>query len=517
MHRHLRRRVRLGVGTTPPFDVPRGLAQGAVESPWMYACFVDGLVRELRRRGFGVFFGERQIPCLLYADDIVLLAPSIPELHAMAEVAAEFARTFAFSFNGDKCGVMAFVHGKHNSPVFERAQNQLWRLNHEIIPFVSTYKYLGLDFGLQRGWHTYFRRAMSHAKQRSAELAWLCRGLSPRSAATLWKALVRPILEYGAEIWAGDLLTKEAEAIQTSFARNILRLPPGSPNLFVRSELGLERLSTRWSKLRMGYWRKIWSAPPSRALRYVASRRRLDLLAGRRSDWMASSRRFLTLTGLGEYWAHPSHAALLGRLAWKDLVHSAVNRTEMTHISLALAGLPSLSRYAAVKHWGITGSAYAAFSGEVCRLGAWVPERYLDDFSWTEETRLKSLCRANRLPLMDRVAKEHSWPLAVMGCLHCRSGVAEDLPHFVFDCPLFAGPRKALWHSITPRIHARLGEAAPALSSRHSTLLTLLGARTGFPELDQWIDRCFKRFLKKCWRLRRPITTIVNNTLNRKD
>ena len=45
----------------------------------------------------------------------------------------------------------------------------------------------------------------------------------------------------------------EAESLQTSFARAVLRLPPGSPNLFVRAELGLERLSARWSKLRMGY------------------------------------------------------------------------------------------------------------------------------------------------------------------------------------------------------------------------------------------------------------------------
>ena len=82
---------------------------------------------------------------------------------------------------------MTFGHGQHSAPTLERSRNQLWRLNDEVIPFVTSYKYLGLDFGSKRGWHTYFHRALSRAKKRSAELAWLCRGLAPRSAATLWK------------------------------------------------------------------------------------------------------------------------------------------------------------------------------------------------------------------------------------------------------------------------------------------------------------------------------------------
>ena len=80
---------------------------------------------------------------------------------------------------------------------------------------------------------------------------------------------------------------------------------------------------------------------------------------------------------------------------------------------------------------------------------------------------------------MDRVAKERSWARGAMGCLHCRTGVAEDLPHFVFDCPRYAGPRQALWRSITPRVHALQGEAGAALSSRDSALFTLLGAVQG--------------------------------------
>ena len=39
----------------------------------------------------------------------------------------------------------------------------------------------------------------------------MCRrdeGIRPRSAATLWKAMVRPVLEYAAELWAGEVPEK---------------------------------------------------------------------------------------------------------------------------------------------------------------------------------------------------------------------------------------------------------------------------------------------------------------------
>ena len=42
MHGNLTRRVR-HLGLSDPFPVDRGVSQGAVESPWLYACFIDGL------------------------------------------------------------------------------------------------------------------------------------------------------------------------------------------------------------------------------------------------------------------------------------------------------------------------------------------------------------------------------------------------------------------------------------------------------------------------------------------
>ena len=78
----------------------------------------------------------------------------------------------------------------------------------------------------------------------------------------MWKAIVRPILEYASKLWSGDItkqLAKRAESVQTNFARAILGLIgcQSIPDDFIRAELGLEKLEARWQKLRLGYWRRL--------------------------------------------------------------------------------------------------------------------------------------------------------------------------------------------------------------------------------------------------------------------
>ena len=54
MHGGLTRRVRHPLGPSDPFPVERGVAQGAVESPWVYAAFIDGIAQALHAAGLGI-------------------------------------------------------------------------------------------------------------------------------------------------------------------------------------------------------------------------------------------------------------------------------------------------------------------------------------------------------------------------------------------------------------------------------------------------------------------------------
>ena len=54
MHVVLNRKVRHPLDLTTEFLVERGVAQGAVESPWVYSNFIEGLSVQLKAAGEGL-------------------------------------------------------------------------------------------------------------------------------------------------------------------------------------------------------------------------------------------------------------------------------------------------------------------------------------------------------------------------------------------------------------------------------------------------------------------------------
>jgi hypothetical protein len=238
------------------------------------------LAEELIDKGMGIQIAGIRTPLLMYADDIVLLASSIAELRAMNQIVSDFAFRNRYSHNGQKSAVMVFNADKE---LLQTVENEPWVLSGEPVEVKQRYKYLGIDLLSNiSDWTKYLTRITIEATHLSESLSWMCRrdsGLRPRSASTLWQAIVRPVLEYGSEIWAGDVpksVEKSAERVQTNFARSILGLVgcQSIPNDLIRSEMGMEKLSSRWEKLRLGYWRRINVASPERTLSAVASLRR---------------------------------------------------------------------------------------------------------------------------------------------------------------------------------------------------------------------------------------------------
>ena len=76
----------------------------------MYALFINGLVRELRKLNKGVEIEEGQtINSLLYADDIVLIAENRYQLQEMLDVVAAYAKKWRFELNPKKSEVVVWV------------------------------------------------------------------------------------------------------------------------------------------------------------------------------------------------------------------------------------------------------------------------------------------------------------------------------------------------------------------------------------------------------------------------
>ena len=108
MYTNQKLRVRWGDHTSPVFDASNGVKQGGVLSPILFAVYVDGLFNRLKKSGVGCQMGNYFIGCILFADDVTLICPTIKGLRKMVAICEQFADEFNVKFNGTKSKLLIY-------------------------------------------------------------------------------------------------------------------------------------------------------------------------------------------------------------------------------------------------------------------------------------------------------------------------------------------------------------------------------------------------------------------------
>ena len=124
---------------------------------------------------------------------------------------------------------------------------------------MNKYKYLGIDIKGNLKWGDYKRRQLEKAEGRLNFVGAMGVNsgiLSVKAAKKVSKALVRPIVEYGAEIWGGGDW-EDGEKLQRNMGKRILGLKESTTNEAVRGEMGWWSMKARRDMMRLRYWRKI--------------------------------------------------------------------------------------------------------------------------------------------------------------------------------------------------------------------------------------------------------------------
>ena len=68
------------------FPVKCGVRQGGILSPYLFSVYMDDLIDQLRRSGYGIYMGNTFIGGILYADDIVLASCTCNSLQKLVDV-----------------------------------------------------------------------------------------------------------------------------------------------------------------------------------------------------------------------------------------------------------------------------------------------------------------------------------------------------------------------------------------------------------------------------------------------
>jgi len=95
-------RVRWASHITELCTVTNGVKQGGVISPIMFTIYIDELLCRLKKSRVGCHIGHTFCGALGYADDVVLLAPTLSSVDVMLDICKDFAAEYDMIFNSAK-------------------------------------------------------------------------------------------------------------------------------------------------------------------------------------------------------------------------------------------------------------------------------------------------------------------------------------------------------------------------------------------------------------------------------
>ena len=95
------------------FSCSNGVKQGGVLSPILFAIYVDDLLNTLRLNGNGCHVNTMFCGAFAYADDIVLLSPTVYGLNNMANICQVYGKEYDIMFNPNKSQLITFTNKKN--------------------------------------------------------------------------------------------------------------------------------------------------------------------------------------------------------------------------------------------------------------------------------------------------------------------------------------------------------------------------------------------------------------------
>ena len=116
------------------FNVTNGVRQGGVLSPLLFSVFVDELLEKLKKKGIGCHIDHLFTGALGYADDIILVCPSVTAMNEMIKICENYANEHNILFNGKKSKYLIFGNYKYNPTI---------RVNNEPVPRCDNAIHLG--------------------------------------------------------------------------------------------------------------------------------------------------------------------------------------------------------------------------------------------------------------------------------------------------------------------------------------------------------------------------------------
>ena len=186
--------VRWGGKFSRFFSLQCGVRQGGVLSPYLFAIYVDDIISKVIRMNMGCTIGLRSMAIICYADDILLLAPSVVTLQKLLSVVESELTDLDMSLNSSKSSCIRF------GPRYKVPCCKIVSRNAEEINWVASYRYLGVVLTTSRHFKCDFANARkSFFRSVNSVFGKVLRTASEEVVVQLINSKCLPVLLYGLE------------------------------------------------------------------------------------------------------------------------------------------------------------------------------------------------------------------------------------------------------------------------------------------------------------------------------
>ena len=228
------RRVKTSLlGHTLVFGLTKGCPQGGILSPFLWNLVMDDLLSLKKDKIPGDLQG--------FADDLCLLAATISpptkgnaaaDIYPLREATqkslstiSKWCKSVGLKLSALKSHTVIFTH-RHNIKLREPIKV----MGHEIKATNHT-KFLGVTLDSKLNWSKHIDTQIKKCKQvlfqcrRAVGPTW---GFSPKTMLWIYKSIIRPMLSYGALVWANAMLTQKNKINTSRIQRLALQMVTGA-------------------------------------------------------------------------------------------------------------------------------------------------------------------------------------------------------------------------------------------------------------------------------------------------
>ena len=206
----------------------------------------------------------------MFADDLILVSETSTGLQKLIDGLENYCRQWDVLVNLTKTKTSIFNKRYADPDAIEQ-----FKFNDKEIKKTDGYEYVGITFSTNK---PTFKANYQNVREKSLRATYLARKLlynalgnnAPISTQIkIFDTQIRPILEYGCEIWYPGSQIKLLESVQMKFLRRALGIKEQTSNLAVYGETGRFPLQLRQMELQLRYWCRLATMEPENPLPHV--------------------------------------------------------------------------------------------------------------------------------------------------------------------------------------------------------------------------------------------------------